>query len=107
MTAARLPSVRTTEDATRPLTTLATADAALVVFLGTWKAIVIVGDYPPFILPAPDQVLSRFLTAWADGTMSRHAGQTLIEVGLGFGVGASLAIVAGYALARSALVERV
>ncbi len=84
-------------------------DVALAagVFLVAWKLIVVVGGYPVFILPAPEVVAARFVSAWADGTMEPHAAQTLLEVVLGFSVGASLALVAGYVLARSRLAERV
>ncbi len=81
--------------------------AAGTLFVVTWKVFVVAGHYPVFILPAPEVVAGRFVSAWADGTMEPHALQTFIEVILGFGVGASLALVAGYALARSGLIERV
>ncbi|HEY4634897.1 MAG TPA: ABC transporter permease [Candidatus Limnocylindrales bacterium] len=80
--------------------------AALVVFLLLWQAIVIIGGYPPFILPTPWAVGTRFVTAWTDGTIQPHLVATLVEVALGFAVGAGLALVIGYSLARSALVER-
>jgi NitT/TauT family transport system permease protein len=78
----------------------------LLAFAALWKAIVVVGGYPPFILPAPEQVAGRFVSAWADGTIGPHALRTLVEIGLGFGIGSGLAIVAGYALARLPLAER-
>ncbi len=81
--------------------------AAAVAFVLLWKLIVVVGNYPVFILPAPEVVAERFVSAWLDGTMEPNAAQTLLEVVLGFAVGASAALVAGYALARSRLVERV
>jgi len=80
--------------------------AGLVAFILTWQAVVILGDFPPYILPAPASVAARFVTAWADGTIAPHLAATLVEVVLGFAVGAGLALVAGYSLARSALVER-
>jgi NitT/TauT family transport system permease protein len=79
---------------------------ALVVFLLLWQAIVIIGGYPPFILPTPWAVGTRFVTAWADGTIQPHLVATLVEVALGFAVGAGLALVIGYSLARSVVVER-
>jgi len=80
--------------------------AAAVVFVLAWKAVVIVGGYPVFILPAPEVVAGRFVTAWADGTMAPHAFATLSEIVVGFVVGATLAVVVGYLLARSPLAER-
>jgi len=75
-------------------------------FVLGWKAFVVVGGYPPYILPPPEQVAARFLSAWADGTILPHALRTLHEAALGFGIGAGLELVAGYVLARLALAER-
>jgi NitT/TauT family transport system permease protein len=71
-----------------------------------WKALTVVGGYQPFILPPPESVGERFVRAWADGTMEPHAWTTVVEIALGFVVGAGLALVVGYALARSRLVEQ-
>ena len=80
--------------------------AALAVFLLVWQAVVLVSGFPPFILPAPLRVIERLVTAWTDGTIAPHLATTLVEVGLGFGVGAGFALVVGYLLARSPFVER-
>ena len=71
-----------------------------------WQAIVFVGRYPPFILPGPLTVAQRFVRAWSDGTMWPHFSTTLVEVLLGFAIGATLALVVGVLLARSRLAER-
>ena len=84
----------------------AAAAIALAVFVVAWKALVVVTGYPPFILPSPELVLERFVTAWGDGTIGPHALRTLYEVALGFGLGAGLALVIGYLLARLPLAER-
>jgi NitT/TauT family transport system permease protein len=79
---------------------------ALVVFLLIWRAIVFIGGYPPFILPTPEAVFGRFLGAIGDGILWPHFATTLLEVALGFTVGAAAGLGIGYVLARSALVER-
>ncbi len=79
---------------------------ALAVFLVVWQLVVIVSGFPPFILPTPAMVVTRWISAWSAGTIQPHLIATLQEVALGFTVGAGLALVAGYALARSAIVER-
>ena len=79
------------------------AGAALLV---GWKLLTVIGGYPPFVLPPPELVAARFVGAWADGTMLPHTVTTLEEVLLGFTVGASAALVVGYALARSTLIEQ-
>jgi NitT/TauT family transport system permease protein len=81
--------------------------AAFVVFILAWKVVVVVTALPPFILPAPDTVAERFVTAWTDGTIPPHFVVTMTEIGLGFVVGAALALVVGYGLARSVLFERI
>jgi NitT/TauT family transport system permease protein len=75
--------------------------------LVAWKALVVIAGYPPFILPPPESVGARFVSAWADGTIAPHALRTFVEVLIGFGVGAGLGLVAGYGLARLPLAERV
>ena len=79
---------------------------AFVAFVLAWKAVVVVGGLPPFILPAPETVAERFVSAWTEGTIEPHLATTLVEIALGFTVGTGLALIAGYALARSALFER-
>jgi NitT/TauT family transport system permease protein len=76
-------------------------------FLAAWKALVVLAGYPPFVLPPPEQVAARFVTAWADGTIGPHAARTVVEVLLGFGLGAGAALVVGYLLARLPLAERI
>jgi NitT/TauT family transport system permease protein len=78
----------------------------LVVFVLLWQAVVVVSGFPPFILPPPAAVADRFVTAWTSGIIEPHVVATLVEILLGFAVGAGLAVITGYALARSAVVER-
>jgi len=80
--------------------------AAFAAFVLVWKAVVVVGGLPPFILPPPEAVAGRFVTAWLDGTVWPHFVTTIVEVVLGFVVGAGLGLVVGYGLARSVLFER-
>lgn len=90
----------------RGLVDLAWLVGAALVFVAGWKALVVMGDYPAFVLPAPEVVAARFARAWLDGVMTPHATTTLVEILLGFAVGATMAVVAGYVLARSRLAER-
>ncbi|HEX2884415.1 MAG TPA: ABC transporter permease [Candidatus Limnocylindria bacterium] len=80
---------------------------SLAVFLALWKAITVVGGYPEFILPAPEAVGERGLRAIGSGLLWEHAGVTLLEIVLGFAVGAGAALLTGIALGKSVVVERV
>jgi NitT/TauT family transport system permease protein len=90
----------------RRLADLGWVVVAAVVFLGAWKAVVVVGGYPVFILPAPEVVGARWWTAWTSGLMTPHTVTTLAEIAAGFAIGATAAVLVGYLLARSRLVER-
>ena len=79
---------------------------SLLVFVLAWQAVVLVSGFPSFVLPGPWTVLERFVRAWTDGTMWPHVAQTLVEILLGFAIGASVAVVVGVLLARSRLAER-
>lgn len=79
---------------------------AMVVFWLLWEALVRLGQYPPFILPAPADVISAFSAALADGTLRRHAQQTLTEVFAGLALGLSAATVLGYVLAKNRTLEQ-
>lgn len=80
--------------------------AAAVVFVLAWKAVALIGGYPTFILPEPELVGARLFTAWMNGTMTPHVLATLTEIAWGFLIGAGLAVLVGYLLARSKMAER-
>ena len=50
------------------------------VFVITWKAIVVIGGLPEFILPPPETVAGRFVEAWLDGTVWPHFQTTMVEI---------------------------
>ena len=87
-------------------TALASVLGALVGFLLIWQLVVIVSGFPPFILPGPGAVITRWVSAWSAGIIQPHLVASLGAVVLGFLVGAGSALVVGYTLARSAVVER-
>lgn len=79
---------------------------SLVVFVVVWQLVVTLSGLPPYILPGPLTVAQRFVKAWTDGTMWPHVAQTLVEILLGFAIGAAVALAVGVLLARSRLAER-
>ena len=66
---------------------------SLVVFVLAWQLVVFVSGFPSFILPGP---LARWPSASSapglDGTMWPHVATTLVEILLGFALGASVAL---------------
>jgi NitT/TauT family transport system permease protein len=81
------------------------AGAALF-FVILWQAIVLIGDYPPYILPGPAVVAERFVSGWQDGIIGPHFWTTLREVLLGLTVGGIAGVLTGILLARSRLAAR-
>ena len=80
---------------------------SLAAFLVAWKLVTVIGGYPEYILPAPEVVAERALRAIGSGVLWEHTALTLIEIILGFAVGAAAAILTGIALGKSVLIERV
>jgi len=76
-------------------------------FGAVWKAVVLIGGYPDYILPAPDVVAARAIEALQNGTLQPHLAATLEGSVIGFAAGALVAIVVGILLAKSLTAERV
>ena len=86
---------------------LAAGLVSLAAFLAVWKLVTVIGGYPEYILPAPEVVGERAARAIGSGVLWEHTAVTLLEVILGFAVGAAAAILTGIALGKSVLIERV
>jgi NitT/TauT family transport system permease protein len=75
-------------------------------FLALWGGLVALLKYPPFILPGPGRVWSRFLVAVADGSLWYHTSLTLFEIFAGLLLGVSVATLLGYIIAKSPTLDR-
>ena len=84
---------------------ITSAIVSLAVFLAIWKLVTVIGDLPEYILPAPEVVVERGVRA-VGSRCPLAVGVTLLEIVLGFVIGATVAIVVGIALAKSLFVER-
>ena len=83
-----------------------TLPLAVALFLAIWEAIVLLGRYPPFILPSPGRVYGRWTTVLAEGWLWWHVRVTLTEVLSGLVLGLATAVVLGYVMAKSPTLER-
>jgi NitT/TauT family transport system permease protein len=81
----------------------------LSVILGLllWGGFTTYSDIPSFIFPTPSEVWRRLTIVISDGSLLYHTLITLQEVIFGLALGLTAAIVTGYFLAKSRLVERV
>lgn len=80
---------------------------SLAAFGVAWKLLTVVTGTPTYILPAPEVVAERGVRAIASGLLWDHAAATVLEILLGFSLGAATAIAVGTALGKSVVVERV
>ena len=79
----------------------------VAVLIAAWQLLVWINNYPAFILPGPQLVWIELLRAIQTPTFWSHIGITLIEVVSGLLIGATLAIVLGYVLAKSATLNSI
>jgi NitT/TauT family transport system permease protein len=79
---------------------------SILLAISLWYLVAHLGNFPAFILPPPQLVLERLCQVLGDGSLSRHTLYTLSEVLLGLAVGASIATILGYILAKSPTIER-
>jgi NitT/TauT family transport system permease protein len=80
--------------------------AAIIGLLTFWQALVSVGGYRTFILPAPGVVLERLVTTATSGLLWQHTSATLVEALGGFGMALVLGLSLGYLLAHIPWLER-
>ena len=81
------------------------APLTLLGLVVAWEAIVRIRGYPAFILPSPGDVLAELAQSVITPSFWTHIGVTLTEITGGLLVGASLAIVLGYLVAKSATLD--
>lgn len=83
-----------------------TISLSFLLLLGAWQLLIVLGDYPPFILPGPADVASAFVELASDGRLARHTLVTLGEVIPGLVLGVVVALPLAYLLTKSPLAER-
>ena len=79
----------------------------LLAMIAAWELLVRIGNYPAFVLPAPGAVWAELLRSIQTPSFWNHVSVTLIEVAGGLLIGGTLAIMLGYALAKSAVANSI
>ena len=80
---------------------------SVLVGLTLWQMFTTYSQIPSFIFPTPTEVWERLIIVLLDGSLLKHTLITLQEVVFGLLLGLTAAIITGYFLAKSRLVERV
>jgi NitT/TauT family transport system permease protein len=79
----------------------------LLALLAIWQILSGLKIVNPFYISSPLAIASQFVAWVADGTIADNAGVTLTEALVGWVLGSVLGCLAGFALGRSALAQRV
>lgn len=87
--------------ATRRYASLITIALVLII----WQAVVMLGLVSPSLVPEPLAVVEKFSAIIANGRWWLHTSTTLVEVLAGLGLGVGIALVLGYSIAKSRLLE--
>ena len=80
---------------------------SVVVGLILWQLFTTYSEIPSFIFPKPVEVWIKLITVIENGSLFYHTLVTLQEVIVGLALGLTAAIITGFLLAKSRLVERV
>ena len=75
--------------------------------LVVWKAATLVFRLPTTFLPPPEAVASRFISLIGSSVIQKHFSTTAVEIIFGFLCAAVLGVLAGYILAKFAVLEKV
>ena len=78
----------------------------IILLIGLWSLIAVIGGYPTFILPDPASVFSELSKIVANGLLWHHSQATLAAIIGGLALGLTTATVLGYLLAKSPMLER-
>ncbi|MCK6624425.1 MAG: ABC transporter permease [Anaerolineae bacterium] len=78
----------------------------IILLLGLWMAVALVGNYPTFILPDPISVFNKLSEIVINGLLWHHSQATLVAIVGGLTLGLTTATLLGYLLAKSPLLER-
>lgn len=85
---------------------LLTVPAVFVVVIIAWEFGTQLLDLPEFLLPRPSVIVAEMGKLFVDPKFWGHVGITLQEAGLGFLIGAVVALTIGTLVARSQLIEK-
>ncbi|MBZ0277117.1 MAG: ABC transporter permease [Anaerolineae bacterium] len=77
----------------------------IIALLLVWQIVTSMAIYPAFIIPAPAAVFHKFQQVLGDGTLWIHTQATLSEALPGLGIGVAAAVILGYLIAKSPLLE--
>ncbi|EKU50240.1 ABC transporter permease [Staphylococcus massiliensis] len=91
---------------TKSITKITYPIIALVILVAIWQLIVVIGNYPPILLPSPILVGKRIITMLLNGEIIQHIGISLFRFVIGFIVALIVAILSGFLLTRSTILMK-
>jgi putative riboflavin transport system permease protein len=100
------PTLRATQrQRSKPLLVRVAPALVVLLLLALWQLVTALRIYPAFIIPPPIDVAQKFYDVLLDGRLWMHTQVTLSAVLAGLGIGLTIGVLLGYAIARSPLLE--
>ncbi|MGL4289676.1 MAG: ABC transporter permease [Phreatobacter sp.] len=81
--------------------------AVFVVLMGSWEALIRLLEVPGFLVPAPSAIVQALWSGLATGLYFSHAGVTMFEAVVGFGIGSLLGLALGTVIVVFPTMERI
>ena len=90
---------------TTPLAVQLGRIAILVIVVALWEAVVVLGEIPPFIVPAPSAIVARMYKIVIEGILWSHTLVTLTQILVGLAIGVLAGLLFGAAVALIPTIE--
>lgn len=81
--------------------------AVVVVALGLWQLLSVIGTLPDIYVSRPSEIAVALVDGFRSGQLTSALGDTLLETVIGFAIASIAGILAGFALHESPLLEQV
>ena len=81
--------------------------SSVLVFLVLWEAATLGFKVPEYLLPGPRAVANAIWKLYSTGAIFPHISMTLQEIGLGYFVGCTIAVILGSLVAEYSLLDRI
>jgi NitT/TauT family transport system permease protein len=88
-----------------PLRRVARNAFPFIVVGAIWETVAHLGLFPPRLFPSLETIAAAFVRLTLDGILPHHVAQTLLRLGLGFGLAALIGVGIGVLMGRSRRAE--
>lgn len=78
-----------------------------IIFVFAWEILVPLSGVPRWLVPVPSAILRELKRVSLNGSLTQHISVTMIEIVIGFAIGAGIGLAMGIGIAYSAALEKI